>query len=182
MTTEELGGILDPSFVAQGLACYSALEDATEALRGVEGEGEAVAVLEQSMYMRNQLLRDTDWASMAHSLEVRVPLVDRELYSRVAGPTLRARFRPAKRPLAAAAGPVLEDHLRRPKSGFGFPFQQWLREGRWDPFPRELPRGLASPAFAETVRRWRSLAAEGRLHWSRPWAVSVLGQHLERAS
>ena len=28
------------------------------------------------LYMRNQLLRDADWASMAHSLEVRVPLVD----------------------------------------------------------------------------------------------------------
>ena len=38
-----------------------------------------VAVLESSLYMRNQLLRDTDWASMAHSLEVRVPLVDAEL-------------------------------------------------------------------------------------------------------
>ena len=30
----------------------------------------------RALYMRNQLLRDTDWASMAHSLEVRVPLVD----------------------------------------------------------------------------------------------------------
>jgi asparagine synthase (glutamine-hydrolysing) len=38
-----------------------------------------VAVLESSLYMRNQLLRDADWASMAHSLEVRVPLVDATL-------------------------------------------------------------------------------------------------------
>ena len=36
------------------------------------------------MYMRNQLLRDTDWASMAHSLEVRVPLVDTQLMSHIA--------------------------------------------------------------------------------------------------
>jgi asparagine synthase (glutamine-hydrolysing) len=35
--------------------------------------------MESSLYMRNQLLRDTDWASMAHSLEVRVPLVDSKL-------------------------------------------------------------------------------------------------------
>ena len=41
-----------------------------------------VATLESSLYMRNQLLRDTDWASMAHSLEVRVPLVDAVLLSR----------------------------------------------------------------------------------------------------
>ena len=43
-----------------------------------------VATLEASLYMRNQLLRDTDWASMAHSLEVRVPLVDAELLRSVA--------------------------------------------------------------------------------------------------
>ena len=43
-----------------------------------------VATLEASLYMRNQLLRDTDWASMAHSLEVRVPLVDTELLRSVA--------------------------------------------------------------------------------------------------
>ena len=43
-----------------------------------------IAVLESSLYMRNQLLRDTDWASMAHSLEVRVPLVDSKLLSQLA--------------------------------------------------------------------------------------------------
>ena len=41
-------------------------------------------MLESSLYMRNQLLRDTDWASMAHSLEVRVPLVDSKLLSQFA--------------------------------------------------------------------------------------------------
>ena len=46
-----------------------------------------VAVLESSLYMRNQLLRDTDWASMAHSLEVRVPLVDIKLLSQLASIT-----------------------------------------------------------------------------------------------
>ena len=49
-----------------------------------------VAVLESALYMRNQLLRDTDWASMAHSLEVRVPLVDVELLRRLA-PALTQR-------------------------------------------------------------------------------------------
>ena len=43
-----------------------------------------VAALEASLYMRNQLLRDTDWASMAHSLEVRTPLVDATLLRQIA--------------------------------------------------------------------------------------------------
>ncbi len=36
----------------------------------------AISALEMSWYMRNQLLRDTDWTGMAHSLEIRVPFVD----------------------------------------------------------------------------------------------------------
>ena len=51
-----------------------------------------VAALESSVYMRNQLLRDTDWASMAHSLEVRVPLVDATLL-KVTAPLLLRRLR-----------------------------------------------------------------------------------------
>ena len=43
-----------------------------------------VAALESSLYMRNQLLRDTDWASMAHSIEVRTPLVDASLLRQIA--------------------------------------------------------------------------------------------------
>src|SRR5215510_1014685 len=55
-----------------------------------------IAVLESSLYMRNQLLRDTDWASMAHSLEVRVPLVDVELVKHMALGTTKNRL-PSKR-------------------------------------------------------------------------------------
>src|SRR6185436_8118432 len=43
-----------------------------------------VASLEASLYMRNQLLRDADWASMAHSVEVRTPLVDIALLRQIA--------------------------------------------------------------------------------------------------
>ena len=48
-----------------------------------------VAVLEACWYMRNQLLRDTDWSSMAHGLEVRVPFVD----TKVAGTDWAAPLR-----------------------------------------------------------------------------------------
>ena len=34
--------------------------------------------------MRNQLLRDSDWAAMAHSLEVRMPFVDKMLFDQLA--------------------------------------------------------------------------------------------------
>lgn len=114
-----------------------------------------VAALEASLYMRNQLLRDTDWASMAHSLEVRTPLVDFELLGRVAA--LRPRIERQhfnKQILARAPSQKLPDVLTsRPKTGFTTPVATWQSK---------LP-GRASDA-TQTAR------ASG---WARTWAKQV---------
>jgi asparagine synthase (glutamine-hydrolysing) len=87
-----------------------------------------VAVLESAQYMRNQLLRDTDWASMAHSLEVRVPLVDHVLLSKLAPSLMHSRLVPPKRWLANSPQRALPDAVRhRPKTGFATPIAQWLQ-------------------------------------------------------
>jgi asparagine synthase (glutamine-hydrolysing) len=87
-----------------------------------------VATLESSMYMRNQLLRDTDWASMAHSLEVRVPLVDCVLLASLAGLHGAFGVRTGKELLAAAPSQPLPDRIvRRPKTGFTTPVETWMR-------------------------------------------------------
>ena len=78
-----------------------------------------VAVLELSLYMRNQLLRDTDWASMAHSLEVRVPLVDVELLRRVSPLLAKRKRRVSKRLLANSPRlPLPTKIMERAKTGF----------------------------------------------------------------
>ena len=80
-----------------------------------------VATLESAMYLRNQLLRDTDWASMAHSVEVRTPLVDVALLRQLA-PLLLERGRASK----LAFGTTLPAWLReRPKRGFFVPIAEW---------------------------------------------------------
>jgi asparagine synthase (glutamine-hydrolysing) len=85
-----------------------------------------VATLEATMYMRNQLLRDTDWASMAHSLEVRTPLVHAALLRQIA-PLLIANGAECKRYFAESPRPPLPAWLRdRPKTGFGVPLAQWM--------------------------------------------------------
>lgn len=80
-----------------------------------------VATLEASMYMRNQLLRDADWASMAHSVEVRTPLVDSALLRQIA-PVLLERGRDSKSALAADLPLWLRG---RKKRGFFVPLAQW---------------------------------------------------------
>jgi asparagine synthase (glutamine-hydrolysing) len=87
-----------------------------------------VAALESSLYLRNQLLRDMDWASMAHSLEVRVPLVDAHLLKQLA-PVLVTRKERGKQLLANAPLPPLPEAVRkRRKTGFTLPIKEWLMQ------------------------------------------------------
>jgi asparagine synthase (glutamine-hydrolysing) len=115
-----------------------------------------IAVLESSFYMRNQLLRDTDWASMAHSLEVRVPLVDVKLLSKLASITPRTGSL-SKRLLANAPRmPLPPNVVERPKTGFTTPIQSWLqRDNR--------------------IQDWRRvpLLAVDKCAWARRWAFQV---------
>ena len=88
-----------------------------------------VMVLEEAHYMRNQLLRDSDWAGMAQSLEIRVPLVDRDLTERVAGLAALGRLGKNKRALGQVLQPSLpEGILNRAKTGFTLPIWKWLRK------------------------------------------------------
>lgn len=85
-----------------------------------------VTALEMSWYMRTQLLRDADWAGMAHSLEIRVPYADLTLL-RSAVPQLAARPEIQKAQVALAAVPNLpREFLTRRKTGFSVPVRDWI--------------------------------------------------------
>jgi asparagine synthase (glutamine-hydrolysing) len=124
----ELDQVLDRETVRQGLEKLRALAMIEETLAHSPASGFAkVAALESSLYMRNQLLRDTDWASMAHSLEVRVPLVDSHLLEKVAPLAGRMHHASSKALLAAAPCiPLPHGVVYRKKTGFGVPTGSWL--------------------------------------------------------
>jgi asparagine synthase (glutamine-hydrolysing) len=123
----ELADVLDADLARAGwreLAPVLRLEADTAAIREPKRK---IAALEMGWYMRNQLLRDADWAGMAHSLEIRVPLVDSHLFARLAarlgrpgGPDKQALARSPDIALPAAV-------LNRPKTGFFVPVHDWLR-------------------------------------------------------
>ncbi len=114
-----------------------------------------VVALESSLYLRNQLLRDMDWASMAHSLEVRVPLVDAHLLQRLA-PLLVTRKGRGKQILAAAPRPPLPPEVRnRRKTGFTLPINEWLREeGRVEHGKRSWARKVYEVMFSNERGHW----------------------------
>lgn len=124
----ELSGLLPEDRVREGLARLMPEAQLSSLLEPTPDDRWAqVAVLEASHYMRNQLLRDTDWASMAHSLEVRVPLVDHVLLSKLAPSLAHVREVKSKRWLANSPHKPLPDAVQqRPKTGFCTPIDQWL--------------------------------------------------------
>src|SRR5438045_8271405 len=109
----ELPSLLGEEIAKEGLARLDLLHLIERAVTPDPGNAFArVAALESSLYLRNQLLRDMDWASMAHSLEVRVPLVDAHLLRKIA-PALVHRRERGKQILAEAPRPALPPEVRK---------------------------------------------------------------------
>jgi asparagine synthase (glutamine-hydrolysing) len=128
---DELDQLLDTRIVSEGLQRLStirALEKMVETLAQADLSDYAqIAMLESGWYMRNQLLRDTDWASMAHGLEVRVPYVDPIVLDRV-GPALASKLPPDKQLLLSCTERLPEVLRTRAKTGFKTPVDQWVRK------------------------------------------------------
>jgi asparagine synthase (glutamine-hydrolysing) len=128
----ELPEVMDPDMARDGLADLSLRQRLAETVGGLRTPRLRVSALESAWYMRNQLLRDSDWAGMAHSLEIRTPLVDVELLKAIA-PMLGGSNPPNKRDMALTVGTRLpEEVLNRPKTGFTVPIREWLGEGHLD--------------------------------------------------
>ncbi len=122
----ELPEVMDPDLARAGWRELQPLVHLNETIPLIPDDFLKVAALEMVWYMRNQLLRVADWTGMAHSLEIRVPLVDIELLRQVA-PLLATRHRPTKLDMVNRLVPPLPDEvLQRPKSGFLVPVNRWL--------------------------------------------------------
>ncbi len=133
---EELPALIGREMCEAGLAAYDPVAAVTAALdaggrAGAAIDGwEAVHRMESAQYMRNQLLRDSDWASMAHSLELRVPLVDARLREQLAAWSFEPARTHGKAALVREVAPALpEEIFRRRKSGFTIPVMEWLEPG-----------------------------------------------------
>ena len=130
-----------------------------------------LSYLESKFYLQNQLLKDTDFMSMHHSVEVRVPFLDHKLVEYVSGlaPQLKIGDGSINKPLLAEAVRDLlpPEILTRKKMGFTFPFAKWLKQA-----PDDIITNYQSPAIKDLISRFKN----NRLHWSRFWALYVAEQ------
>jgi asparagine synthase (glutamine-hydrolysing) len=154
----ELGGVLDRGVMAEGLRRLDPIRHiAAAAAPGPRTALARVATLEACLYLRNQLLRDADWAGMAHSVEVRTPLVDATLLQEVAPALLAAPVGAGKRLLAASPCTGLpREIVERAKTGFGTPIRDWLQRD-------------------ERLQRWRRVPQlmMPQCPWARRWAYQL---------
>ena len=146
-----------------------------------------ISYAEARTYMHDVLLRDTDQMSMAHALEVRVPLLDHKLVEYVmAVPDTHKRSNGIpKRLLVESLHDLLpKEVVHRPKQGFMLPFDLWMR-GALRRFCEERlsvdrigGRGIM---HADQVQKLWHDYLDGRpnVSWSRLWVLVVLEEWLE---
>ncbi len=162
--------------------------DCSEVLRQFVPNGHRYLLLDRIVYLDTKtelpgdILTKVDRMSMAHSLEVRVPLLDHRLVEYVARLPMRYKLRGAttKYLFKKAFGDLLPPGiLTRRKMGFALPLPHWfahdlrefLRDVLFD--PRALQRGYFNATFVDALVRehargrrdnssllWRLLALE----------------------
>jgi asparagine synthase (glutamine-hydrolysing) len=180
---EELGDVAGPALLDAGVWRHATEELArVEELLlmplGSELPVASVARLESRLYLQSQLLRDIDVMSMAHGLEVRLPFVDHELIG-VVWPELahhRSLLKGKVLLHSTLERPLPASVVQHPKQGFTLPFEQWMHE--------ELATFVRDGMEIAARNGWIAEVAPtlvwddwlwGRIHWTRPWALAVLG-------
>ncbi len=126
-----------------------------------------ISYFELNMYMKNQLLRDSDIFGMVHSLEIRVPFLDKDLVDYVLKVEPQEKFGDFNKRLLAD---ILEEILPkeifdRGKMGFVLPFEYWFR--------KNIDRFDINKDIKEKFRN-------KKITWARFWAMLVLEKFNEK--
>jgi asparagine synthase (glutamine-hydrolysing) len=135
-------------------------------LNGLE-DGNRISWLETNFYMQNQLLKDSDFMSMWHGLEIRVPFLDKEVMLMAGHISQSLKFNPAmpKYMLVKAFEQELPQEIwKRKKQGFTFPFAGWLKENEF-----------IKPADASETKLYEAFQRH-RLSWGRYWCALLMNR------
>lgn len=146
-----------------------------------------VQYLDMKTYLPGDILTKVDRASMAHALEVRVPLLDHKLVEWISSlpPDLKLRGREGKYVFKKAMEPHLPDSiLYRPKMGFAVPLAKWFR----GPLRERVREAVLNPAMAgsgyfnmDSLRQLLDLHQSGMRDCSSPlWSLLMFEAFLRQ--
>jgi len=148
-------------------------EITTQQFSQVATSVEEMSQYEQNNYMLNQLLKDTDYMSMWHAVEVRVPFLDKRIinYANQLSASIRFDKKLPKGLLINAFKNQLPSVIwDRPKKGFVFPFQHWMSES------------TALIVNNKDLQKKHAQLKNGKLHWSRFWTYSLVSKERNSSS
>lgn len=169
----ELSQVMDRDMAYEGLRRLNLMKHITSNLSSNKNESQTrraklssyskISILETSMYLRNQLLRDTDWASMAHSLEVRTPFIDINLVSTLAKIINSNNPVNWKNLLGNVPSVTLPSNVKsKPKTGFLTPIADWQKNSNISQSWKQI--GLLNKTNCQWARRWsKTVLDEQRL-------------------
>jgi asparagine synthase (glutamine-hydrolysing) len=126
-----------------------------------------ISLMEKEMYMQNQLLKDSDYMSMRHGIEIRVPFLDNDFLSLVDSMNEADVFpHPGKKEvLINAFTDILPKEIyNRPKKGFQFPFKMWLKESEY----------IKSQMNTSEKEIEYNAFTSDKIHWSKIWALTQI--------
>lgn len=134
---------------------------------------EYASYIEQNIYMRSQLLKDTDYMSMQHGIEVRLPFLDKDFLklSHQIDPRIKFAGPKPKQFLIDCFKDILPASIyQRKKMGFTFPFQEWNKKHP------DIQKLKSHPN--KTVANLASQFLNNQLHWSRCFALLQIENQL----
>ncbi|MBV9132877.1 MAG: asparagine synthase (glutamine-hydrolyzing) [Chloroflexi bacterium] len=191
LARNQLSQLLTPSWselLTDHADPYVALLEEAYATHSAQGLHSSISYAEARTYMHDVLLRDTDQMSMAHALEVRVPLLDHVLVEYVMGvPDAQKRPNGTPKPLLVNSLPGLlpDDIVHRRKQGFTLPFNLWMRQELRSYCTIQLGenglggRGIFQPDQLRAL--WSDfLERPAETPWSHLWVLVVLEEWLDR--
>jgi len=172
--------LVRPELEAASMRARAPLREAVDETRDLDPINR-ISYLESRCYMLNTLLRDSDFMSMAHGLEVRVPLIDHHLAEQlmaVPGASKLSASRPKPLLVDALHGALPDSIVHRPKRGFTLPFEHWMRDALRLQVERAMTTvsegALGNILNPKGIRQVWTDFQRGATSWSRPWSVFVL--------
>ena len=137
---DEAERVLTPAY-RSALTWHDVTGPYFEAIQGAD-DLTKMQYLDLHLWQPLDILRKADRMTMAHSLELRVPYLDREVWAVARAIPSAQKMRGktmTKYPLRMAAVPLLpDDWVKRDKKGFPVPFIAWLREEKYYRWAKDL--------------------------------------------
>ena len=125
MFPNEIKEFISPEIFKEGYNQLDIFNELNKDVKDFEDANLAIMYLEIKYYLSSKLLKDADWVSMSHSLELRTPFVDWHFFTQLL-PSLKSNMKISKENLLNCYKEKLPNELfHRKKTGFEIPHQHF---------------------------------------------------------